>query len=167
MPDRPSLVIDSSVFMQAARVYYAFDLAPGFWEALVQRAAEGRVLSIDHVMVEIKRGKDALSDWSESAFRHAFVATTEPDVTAEYTSIMRWVAGNQQFLDSAKAEFADGADGWVVAYAKARGLVVVTQEVLSPGVKRKVPIPNVCEQFGVKWMDTFAMLRALGITLKL
>ena len=76
---------------------------------------------------------------------------------------MTWVQAQDQFSDAAKADFATGADGWLVAYAKSKGLIVVTHEVLDPSIKRKVPIPNVCEAFSVNYVDTFEMLRQLGV----
>jgi hypothetical protein len=45
----------------------------------------------------------------------------------------------------------------------ARGRVVVTHEVLNVDIKRKVPIPNVCKPFNLRPVDTFVMLRELGV----
>jgi hypothetical protein len=160
------LVLDANVFMEAARRYYAFEIAPGFWEALVLHASEGRIRSIDRVKREIEKGKGALADWAEEHFAQAFLPSSDDRVTAVYGDIMRWVTAQGQFFESAKAKFADEADGWLIAYAKVERLVVVTQEVLRPDIKRKVPIPNVCTQFGVSWIDTFEMLRRLQIRLK-
>ena len=42
-------VLDANVFIEAARRYYAFDLAPKFWESLVLHAADGRIQSIDRI----------------------------------------------------------------------------------------------------------------------
>lgn len=56
MTDDPVYVLDANVFIQAARRYYAFDLAPAFWRALVDHASEGRVQSIDRVLRELERG---------------------------------------------------------------------------------------------------------------
>ena len=78
---------------------------------------------------------------------------------------MTWVQGQDQFSDAAKADFARGADGWLVAYAKAKGCIVVTLETINLDIKRKVPIPNVCQAFGVQFVDTFEMLRRLGVQL--
>ena len=47
-------VLDSNVFMEAARRYYAFDIAPPFWESLVHHAANGRLESIDRVKQELE-----------------------------------------------------------------------------------------------------------------
>ena len=76
---------------------------------------------------------------------------------------MTWVQGQGQFSDAAKADFARGADGWLVAYAKAKDCIVVTLEVIKPDIRWKVPIPNVCQAFGLQFVNTFEMLRRLGV----
>ncbi len=78
---------------------------------------------------------------------------------------MSWVRDQTQFSNAAKANFASGADGWLVAYAVARRRIVVTHELPAPDARRKVPIPNVCEAFDVPFVDTFEMLRELGVQL--
>lgn len=152
--------------MQAARQYYAFDVAPGFWDGLIHHANQGNLLSIDRVKHEIEKGNDALADWARGDFAPAFRTTSRDDVAALYKQVMAWVASQAQFFDAAKEEFAEGADGWLVAYAMAEGLVVVTQEVPNPNIKRKVPIPNVCQQFNFVPIDTFEMMRRLQIKLR-
>lgn len=155
--------LDASVFIEAARRYYAFDLAPRFWESLVEYANNGRIQSIDWVKQELGRGQDDLARWANSHFSHAFVSTAQEDIIEQYREIMNWVNNQSSFSDAAKADFASGADGWLVAYAKVKGSVVVTQEVPVPDAKRRVPIPNVCQAFDVPYVDTFHMLRELGV----
>jgi hypothetical protein len=41
--------------------------------------------------------------------------------------------------------------------------IVVTQEVLDPGARSRVKIPNVCQAFGIPFIDTFEMLRRLRV----
>lgn len=161
--DAPAFVLDANVFITAMRGYYAFDLAPGFWKSLIHLARNGQILSIDYVKGELEKGKDTLAQWAMNDFSHAFISTDEEDVQESYREIMTWVLGQDQFSDAAKAEFARGADGWLVAYAKAKECIVVTLETINPDIKRKVPIPNVCQAFGVQFIDTFEMLRRLGV----
>ena len=156
-------VLDANVFIEAARRYYAFDLAPKFWESLVHHAANGQIQSIDRVKKELERGNDELAIWATSQFSDAFASTDEEDVTESYSEVMIWVQAQDRFSDAAKADFAAGADGWLVTYAKAKGRIVVTHEVLNPDIIRKVPIPNVCEAFSVSYVDTFEMLRQLSV----
>lgn len=161
--DAPAFVLDADVFITAKNLYYAFDLAPGFWKSLINHAGNGRILSIDYVKKELEKGKDQLAQWAKNDFSHAFISTDEEDVQESYREIMTWVQGQDQLSDAAKAEFARGADGWLVAYAKAKGCIVVTLETINPDIKRKVTIPNVCQAFSVQFVDTFEMLRRLGV----
>lgn len=163
MTNGPVFVLDASVLIEAARRYYAFDLAPRFWGSLVSAAANGKIQSIDRIKEELERGKDELARWAENDFRDAFFSTDCPDVIRSFSEIMNWVQANSQYSQAAKTQFAGIADGWLIAYAKARGGIVVTHEVLAPAVKGRIPIPNVCRAFGVTYVDTFEMLRRLGV----
>ena len=93
----------------------------------------------------------------------AFADTGKADVIRSFQEIMTWVQANSQFIGAAKAAFADDPDGWLIAYAKAKGYVVVTHETLKPDARSRIPIPNVCQAFNVQFTDTFEMLRALGV----
>ena len=162
MPDAV-YVLDANVLIDASRRYYALDFAPVFWETLVQCAQDGRVASIDRVRDEIKKGKDELWEWAKQEFAPWFVSTDDDAIVQHYGDVARWVQAQVQFTPAAKDEFLDGADGWLIAYALSGGYVVVTQEGPSPDAKRRVPIPNVCRAFDVPSMDTFRMLRELGV----
>jgi hypothetical protein len=48
-------------------------------------------------------------------------------------------------------------------YAKVNGLIVVTHEEYAPAVQRKVPMPNVCLEFNVDYINTFEMLEDLKV----
>ena len=155
--------LDANVFIEAHRRYYGLDLCPGFWECLRHYGAQQRLLSIDRVRSELLRGRDALSKWVKDSPAALFVSSAEPAVADAFADMMAWVQGNVQFRREAKAEFAAAADGWLAAYAKTHGAVVVTHEEYSPDVKRRVPLGNVCHEFGVPTWDTFRMLRELDV----
>jgi len=159
-------LLDANVFIQASRQYYAFDLGSRFWDILLQHAEQGKIESIDRVLKqELDKGKDELTEWSNGSFSFAFRSTDEEDVIESYGRIMTWVQEQPQYTDAAKAEFANEPDGWLVAYALAKGRTIVTHEVLRPDIKIRVPIPNVCEPFHIHNIDTFKMLRELGARL--
>lgn len=156
-------ILDTNVFLTAAESYYAFDIAPGFWEALALGARTGRVSSIDRVLEEIQRKEDAVAEWVRSVFVDAFASTLQADVVAAYGEVVRWVESQAQYRDYARAGFASGADGWLIAYARAKDCTIVTLERLDPLSRSRVPIPNVCRQFGVPYISTFPMLRNLKV----
>ncbi|MGA2071157.1 MAG: DUF4411 family protein [Sedimentisphaerales bacterium] len=164
-------VLDANVFIEAARRYYAFDLRSRFWDILIDRADNGVIESIDLVKKELERGKgkneeqDELAKWANGDFSNAFRSTDEKSVIESYGTVVTWVQGQPQYTNAAKTEFANEPDGWLVAYALAKGRVIVTQEVLKPDIKIRVPIPNVCGPFNIRYIDTFAMLRELGAQL--
>lgn len=161
---RPYL-LDANIFIEAHRRYYAFDIAPLFWMALIDNAKNDRLLSIDRVEVELKRGGDELADWASGSFHEFFASTDDEEVIDSYRGIMVWSQGQAQFTGAAKAVFADAPDSWLVAYALAKDCIVVTREQFSPEAKARIKIPNACKAFGVEYVDTFQMMRALRVKL--
>lgn len=155
-------VLDSNVFIESAKNYYAFDIAPKFWLALIEQHENNRLISIERVKEEIDKGKDQLKDWS-SENTDIFQSSKELSVVKEFSKIMQWVNDSKHYTRAAKDEFANIADGWLVAYAKAENLKVVTMEVSDPKAKSKVPIPIICREFQVSCCNTFQMLRELNI----
>lgn len=158
-------LLDANVFIEAAQRYYAFDLVPSFWRALVDHATTGELLSIDRVKNEIVRLDDDLAAWAKNEFGKWFASTADDNVVAAYREIIIWSQAQPQFTAAAKQEFASVADGWLVAYAKANGCIVVTHEQYSGEIKRRVLIPNVCRAFSVHTSDPYSMLRSLGVKL--
>ncbi len=155
-------VLDANVFITAHRRHYGFDICPGFWECLIYFCCEHRLLSIDRVRDELVGSGDALSNWARDAPSDLFISSMEKPVSDAYREVMRWVYANDQFLPQAKDEFSRGANGRLVAYVRANDAILVTLETYSQYVRRRVPLPNVCRQFRVTYIDTFEMLRRLG-----
>lgn len=166
MSGKERYLLDSNVFIQAKNQYYAFPICPGFWDSLVGHFQAGHVFSIDEIRDELLRGngEEDLVRWVKGVLpRQFFLPAREGEVAARYSEIMFWVQRNAQFTDYAKAEFATEADGWLAAYALVHGFVVVTGEQYRPDVRNKVPLPNVCRQFGVECREVFRMLLDLGV----
>lgn len=150
--------------INAKNYYYRFAVCPGFWDGIVKHHQAGAIYSIDRVQQEILRGDDDLTGWAQNRAPAAFFLPTRDALVEEaYDEIMRWVDSNPQFYDDAKKKFAPGADGWLVAYAKCHDCIVVTKEKDSPEVKKRVPLPNVCTEFGVATRNVFEMLQDLNV----
>ncbi len=161
--DHPFFVLDANISIEAHRRYYAQDLCPGFWDCLTHFSIERRILSIDRVRDELFVSQDRLVEWVKESQEDLFESTADESVIDAFSEMMNWVQGNNQFRPEAKEQFAGAADGWVAAYAKVHDAVVVTHEAFNTQVRRKVPLPNVCDQFDVDYRDTFAMLRELEV----
>ena len=166
MENRRRYIVDSDVFITAKNLYYAFDICPGFWASLLREHAQGRVYSIDKVKSELLAGRktEDLVLWVRNDVPDGFFFDTyEEAMQSAYSEVMLWVQRSAQFFDNTKAQFATGADGWLVAYAKVHGAVVVTNEQPQKEAKSRIPLPNVCEQFEVAYTKTFSMLRDLSV----
>lgn len=153
-------LVDTNILVEAYRRYYAFDLVPSFWEFLDRNFDAGSLVSVKPVLDELKAGDDALTEWAKA--RPQFFRDIADEATIQKMGeIADWVA-QQGYKQSAVDEFLGIADYFLVAFAAAHGLTVLTHELPSPESKKRVKIPDVCAAFGVDFVDTFTMMRALG-----
>ncbi len=166
MSSIPDYLIDSDVLITAKNRYYAFPICPGFWDSVLHGHSLGHIHSIDRVRQELRLGRrdDDLVRWvARSVPKGFFLSSDVEEVVAAFTRIMLWVTRHTQYYDEAKAKFASGADGWLVAHGVANGKTVVTNEQSRPESRNQVKLPDVCNAFSVDFEDTFAMLHTLGV----
>jgi len=161
-------LLDANAFIEPRDRYYAYDLCPGYWTSLVQLHKADRVFSLDRIRTELvpkkKEDWDDIAEWINGDVPDTFFKKTEDQaVFDEFQNMVNWVYSEAQYTAPAKAEFASVADGWLIAYASVNGLTVVTHEEFNPEIKKKVPIPNVCEEFDVEYLYTFDMLRECNV----
>lgn len=159
--------VDANVFIEAKNKYYAFDIAPGFWEGVKDGVRSGRVRSPMKVYDEIAKGKDELATWAGAAKAAlaAFFAFQDQAVSQRYTALADQISANNAYCSGSVAKFLGGADLWVVSFAAERGGAVVTQETAAPANSRQVKIPNICQRCRLQSINTFEMIRRLGIRL--
>lgn len=158
-------LLDANIFIQAHQSYYAFDIAPSFWEKLIHNARDEKLISIDKIMEELKNGddNDLLENWATTEFQNWFMSCSNEEVFKRYSQIIDWSQNSTHFKGAAKDEFARSADSWVLAYAKAYNHTIVTHEKYDANNKKRIKIPNVCEKFNISYIDTFTMLRNLDV----
>ena len=96
-----------------------------------------------------------------------FIDTTSDNVLEQYALLMQW-ANNQrnQYSPNAIEEFMkeSNADAWLISLALTDidKYVIVTFEKENYQKKVKIPIPNVCKEFNIKYCDLFQMLKNLN-----
>jgi len=168
-PARCKFVLDTSVYIQAARFYYAFDIVPGFWDFLKSLIRKEHICSPTIVLDEIRNGQsDALKTWTDRHAQELFLPQDmDTNIIQAYVQISNYVVANYE--DHHAKAFLDtkAADPWVVATAKAYNLVVVHMEIpknenRDPNTKKirgRVKIPNVCDHLGIDWLNTYDFLR--------
>lgn len=150
-------VLDANIFIQSNRAHYGLDFVPAFWTWLDREHAAGRVCSIQKVGGELAAGTDDLTVWA--AARVGLFFPMDAACLQSLSDIANW-ANSGHFTPSAVSEFLGSADYELVAYARAKGLIVVTMEKSEPLRKSRVKIPDACIAHGVQWMSPFDMLRA-------
>ncbi len=160
--------LDTNVFIEPSKGWYAFDIAPSFWEALAQWNREGILCSILPVYKEITdhQEENDLVRWVKQHHKQLFLHPNQEtwEVFGEIVNLV-----NETYEGYLVESFLNCADPLVIAYAKANRLVVVTEEKkrkeeLNSNGKvggKKIKIPNVCERVGVGWIGTIEMLREL------
>ena len=159
-------LLDSNFFIQAHRSIYPLDIVPSFWNKTQDLASRGIIVSLDKVKAEIYDNishEDDLKEWCTAHLDDDFFESSE-QALSNYIRIVQWVNSmSNHFNERAIQDFleTDLADPWLVAHAMKNNLTVVTYEVSQPDRKNKVKIPEVCNKFGVEYMDTIKMLREL------
>jgi hypothetical protein len=102
MTDPTTYLLDANVFIEAKRRYYAFDICPGFWDALIVHAENSTIKSIDRIKtIELQVGHvdDELKNWATTVIPNNFFATSdEEDVLSKYAEVMAWVENQPRFF---------------------------------------------------------------------
>ncbi|HAO78951.1 MAG TPA: hypothetical protein DCQ92_08255 [Verrucomicrobia subdivision 3 bacterium] len=154
----PIYSVDSSSFMDWQARYYPADVFTGLVASVDALIAAERLLAPALVKEEIGAvGTTGLNDWTENN-AGIFVPTAE--VLAEAQAIQDQFAG----LRDPRAEYEE-ADAYVIALAKMRGGIVVTQE--TPAAEKRNPkrthfIPDVCRELGVPCISLLGLMRREG-----
>lgn len=158
MPDGADDVvysIDTNAFMDWQARYYPTDVFPGVVARIGGLVERGRAKAPALVREEIDAvGTPELTDWAK-ANAGLFVATK--DLLAEAMAIQARFPG----LRDPKAEHEE-ADAYVIALAKLRGGIVVTQE--TPAAEKNRPrrthfIPDVCRELGIPCISLLGLMR--------
>ncbi len=118
------------------------------------------MLSIDKVQAELTAGNDDLSRWAAQT-ASAIFRPIDQATAASASAVSAW-ANSGQYTPAALQTFFQSADYWLVAYAHAHSLTVVTRETPDPNSKKRVKIPDACGGVGVKCKSPFDMLTDEG-----
>ncbi len=156
-------IVDSNFFIQAHRVIYPLDVAVSFWEKVRQLALDGKIISIDKVKNELYQNEDDLKNWCKDNLPDNFFCDSTVLIN-EYSDVVAWaISRSDHYLQKAIDEFlgADEADAWIVAYALKNDCIITTYEKSQPERKNKIKIPEPCESFGIRYLDTIEMFRLL------
>ncbi|OGO04693.1 MAG: hypothetical protein A2Y60_07525 [Chloroflexi bacterium RBG_13_54_9] len=157
----PEFWLDTNSFIESKKGPYGFDIVPGFWTFLEQKANEGIIASSSLVYDELKEVEDDLLKWAKQRENTGFFVEPDASVQATFIDIADHV--NNRYPPHQASHFLDGADPWIIAHAKAHGGRVVTFEKSAPNAQKpKIPDVCDCDKFSVKTLNVYEMLRELG-----
>lgn len=138
--------------------YFPPDVFTGLVDRVEKLIAAGRFMAPALVKEEVGAvGTAGLIAWTEN---HAGIFVPTAEVLAEAQAIQNQFAG---LLDP-KAAYEE-ADAYVIALAKMRNGIVVTQE--TPAAEKRNPkrthfIPDVCRELGISCISLLGLMRREG-----
>ena len=157
-------LLDANVLITAHNKYYDIDQVPEFWHWLRHHGEAGNVKMPTEVVEEVIGGRDddPLCIWMKDEANKAALLLVE-EVNAD---LVQRVVQEGYATDLSDDEIENiGRDPFLIAYALVAqaNRCVVTTEVSAPSkIRHNRRIPDVCKQFGVRCIDTFAMNKVLG-----
>lgn len=154
-------LLDSNTFIQAKNTYYHMDICPGYWDWIERKFSAGEVASVEGVGDELLRGNDELKTWAVG-HKQIFLPVSDERTQDAFAEVAAHAAElASELKPGALEEFLGGADPWLIAKALADSAIVVTHEAFNPQARKKILIPNVCEHFKVRYVNTFDLLLRL------
>lgn len=151
--------IYNNSFIQAHKTYYGMVICPGFWEWILHSNNKD-ISSIKFVQSELEKGDDELAEWTKDN-SHIFLPVDDESTQKAMAQVVNYVSSLPNLKVGAVDQFLKGADPWLIAKAISSGVIVVTQETLDLNAKKIIKIPNVCQHFGVSYINTFELLHIL------
>jgi hypothetical protein len=152
-------LLDANTLIEAKNRYYRMTVCPAYWSWVGRSHDAGVVSSIEPVGAELRRGNDELAEWAKNQ-AGLFLPVSDEATQQAFVQVAAHVASQVAVMKvGALEDFLDGADPWLIAKAiTTKDAVIVTHEQFNPQTRRKYSIPNVCQHFGVAWIDTFELL---------
>lgn len=157
-------LLDANVLITANRLYYPLQRVPEFWDWLVHNGAAAQIKMPLEMTEEVTDGTDDLAEWlSNKDNLHALLLDEDTDIGLVQRVVDEGYAPDLSDVEIEKI----GRDPFLIAAAlrSPADRVVVTTEVPKPAAQRaNRKIPDICDSFGIRWMDSFGLIRALNFS---
>lgn len=155
---RPLYSVDTSALMEWQARYYPTDIFTSIPDKIGALIAERRLLSAELVKEELGSvGTAELVAWGDA---HSDIWVPTADLLAAALEIQNRFPG----LRDPRAEFEE-ADAYVIALARLRDGIVVTQETSAAekrNPKRTHFVPDVCRELGLPCISILGLMRREG-----
>ncbi len=151
---------DANVLIQAWQKYYNPKFCPDYWNILIELGKQEKIFIPELVYEEIARTEDDLSKWLKGS--KIPIDKISESVTICLQNIYAPKPEHKKLVDNIRGRSL--ADPWVIAHAMDKNAIVVTKENKETALNSKrIRIPNVCDNMGIKWMDDFQLIEELDI----
>jgi len=152
--------LDANVLIQAWQKYYNPKFCQDYWVILNELGKSNKIFMPESVYKEIIRTDDDLSKWLKSS--NIPIEKITESVVANWKRILDADPEHQKLVDNIRGRSL--ADPWVIAHAMDKKATVVTKEIKETALNSKrIRIPNVCDNVGVRWIDDFKFIDELNI----
>jgi predicted nucleic acid-binding protein len=152
--------LDANVLIQAWQKYYNPKFCPDYWKILIELGKQEIIFIPELVYEEITRTEDELSKWVMAS--KIPIEKISESVTICLQKIYAADPEHKKLVDNIRGRSL--ADPWVIAHAMDKNAIVVTKENKETALNSKrIKIPNVCENMGIKWIDDFQLIERLDI----
>ncbi|MGD2091720.1 MAG: DUF4411 family protein [Candidatus Aminicenantes bacterium] len=163
-------LLDANTLIDAKRNYYPIDRVPEFWDWLVYLGRQKTIKIPREIYEEFsdtkdKHGnKDKLAEWAEQQeIKEALLFAEEVDRSLVNKIVYEGYTPEPTDEDIRKV----GRDPFLISYAlrDIENRTIVTTEISKPkkkGANRK--IPDVCQYFGIRCINTFQMIDELDFS---
>jgi len=148
---------DTSAFIECWSGRYRRTTFTGLWSNIEGMVAASEVCSPEEVLNEVKKKEDGLHAFLNGEKEKVIVPLDEEimegtrEILAEFPRLAGQMRGRNK------------ADPFVMATAKARKIVVVTEEG-ARGNRNRPKIPLVCEHFGIECINVLDYIEQQGWT---
>jgi len=152
--------LDTNVLIQAWQNYYSREFCPGYWDVLNHLGSTGKIFLPEEVEEEILKTDDDLAQWVKDC--KIPIVKTNQRVAENLKLIYKSNPNHKYLVDNTKARSL--ADPWVIAHTMSKNATVVTKEVkVTAASSKRIKIPNVCENLGIRCINDFQMIRELNL----
>jgi len=146
--------IDTSAIIDAMRRYYPPDAFPGLWEKLELMIESEELIAPKEVLHELSKKDDDTYEWAKNNSK-IFIELDEEvqwatsEILNEFPRLVADMSGRNH------------ADSFVIALARVKGAVVVTNEKRARNPKTP-KIPDVCEHLDIRCIDLLNLILEKG-----
>ena len=157
-------LLDANTLIDAKRNYYQIDRVPEFWEWLIYRGRQKTIKIPLEIYEEFSDSKDRHAVWADQEeTKEALLFKEEMDRSLVNKVVYEGYTPDPTDEDIRKV----GRDPILISYAlrDIENRIIVTTEVSKPkkkGANRK--IPDVCQYFGIRCINTFRMIDELDFS---